>query len=829
MNKLFSLPCGIMLVTLGLVGCGGGGGGSSAPKPTPVSSVVPATSSSSVQSSSLSSSSLSSSSQASSSLLSSSAVSSSVIGVQPSSSSSSSSLSSSSLSLASSSVAAPFTIRGTAGADALAEGEISVVIGARSYKAAIDVDKTYSLKLDVPELDLDKPFAAIATGAGSDKWVKLAAFYPSVRALTEKSGSDKILDASEYAGANITLLTTAEYAEIMNSGLPVTTDAQRRAAIFNLQPIKVLEQAAVLSRVLNYINVDLPIQSANTLDYLLDADLAESYLEILRISDKWSLDDEIKTIQGSSVQVSVSAKKIVGHYFLEAESSQYFLTFNSDGSGALKTTTMHSKMLSSDSENAKFTWQRKGKVVKLDFSEAVELTTNSINVAEDGNIYNCDESSTSQVELCKVTFKSVQLDLISELDFRYIANLKLDIDAVKEANSAPVYSGSLKAQLARLMPVDDFAAVTVNDLIGFEWISDKYAYVFSANGTVKQTNLASKTERTVNWTLEKSHILIDGLDLWITHNERAGFSVISVDSATIYRTSLIKRTAVSLQESDWVGRWASYRAGLPSTAYDVNADKTWRDGFENGSLGNWSRVDGHRYTALSNGAWRMTRDVLAIHDGKYYLSVCQGVEATPFAPIGCYLSEDSLSKNYSSHIFWNNWSYPVFNEKVSNGSWTYMLGAVIYSATSTSILEGGYYTKVSPTRLFNTRTNTIVEMTAATQNGIELCEYTANSSCREKDKRNYERGLEIGLTRNTGGFVYHDISFINHDAGFFKTEQRSVDKVFMVPKNTAQRLIVQPNLGYTANVTGCGGALVGQEYRIPALSANCEITVNFRR
>lgn len=725
---------------------------------------------------------------------------------------------------------ARLTIHGKVSADALVGGVVKVSIGDHQFSAQIDDAKNYSLILDVPNSDLKTPFTAVATGSGIEKWVSFAALFPSVGALAKLAGADNLLTSAEYPGVNITSITTAEYAEIINNHFPISSDIDRKMALLGLHPTKSLEQAAALSRLLTDIGADLPIEAPTTLDYLLNADLSDAYLEILRLTRKSQLDAEVEAIQDDSAQSFVSAKKIIGNYFLEAKNSRYLLTFNNDGTGVLRAGTIHSDILAYAPITAKFTWQRKAKTILLNIVDQQTYRVSSITakVAGDEVAHVCDDSSTSNsTETCALLVKSIQFDLIDETETRYFAQLNLDLSAIRD-NSVVVYDGEIQSQSARLIKIDDTISIASSDIIGFEWFSGSYSFIFSADGKVKRTELRTKNTSNLNWALNKNRILIDDMDLWVTHQDSSGFGVVHTDKENVYRTSLVKRHAVSLQETDWVGRWTSYRNDLAVTAYDVLADRSWRDGFENGSLGNWSRVNEHTQTAISNGVWRMVRDLLAVHGDVHYFSVCQGIEAE--IPVNCYLSRDIRAVNFDSRVFWNNWSFPVFNEQSGGGTWTYLYDRVIFADTPSGPLNGRAYSKVSPTRLFNERTDTILEMTDASANTIVLCEYAVNDTCRNKDKRTFERALEIGLTLSTGGSLVHAIDYRDLDTniGLSTNISRSVDKVFMVPKLRAQALSVVPQNGYQlGSINGCGGSLSGSVYRIPALTSNCQITASF--
>ncbi|PUA28203.1 MAG: hypothetical protein B0W54_17140 [Cellvibrio sp. 79] len=787
MNKLISSFL-LIYASVGLSGCGGGGGGGS--KPTSTSN---AQSSSTITSSSL---------------------------AQSSSSAISSSL-----------PATQLTINGAVSGDALAGGEVAFTLGAQTYKAAIDNSLKYSIALNVPAADSNKPFVAIATGGPGSAWVQLAALYPSVAALAEKAGSDKVLNADEYSAVNINALTTAEYAEIKNKQFPTATDAERKAAIYSLHPIRALEQAAMISRLLNDIHQDLPAQTKTTLDYLLNANLAETHLEVLRASSKLALSDYVEQVQEDLPPPNPSGTKIVGNYFLEALYSQYLLTFNADGTGKIVTANMGSIFDSFTATKVAtgFTWTVKGATVKLTFNTPVKYGVSSLDDAS-GNWYPCDDNSTSVTERCDLQFKSVHLDLITETENYYLANLKIFVELTRENNGQQIYEGELEHQLARVVNTANFLTIKAADLVESELVSDKFSYVFNANGKVKQKNLVTQIETTLDWTLENNRVVVGDSTLWFTHKDLAGFGIFYADGENGYRTSLFKRTAVTMTDADWVGRWNQFPLDAFVATYDVNEDKSWRDGFEAQSAGNWSALNGHSQTSLSNGSWRMIRDVLSIHGDKYYMSICHGVESTPFNPSGCYLSVQQRNVNFDTAIFWRSWSSPAFNEKITKDPFISFWGLHFFKGNTLNNMVRRDYISVAANKFYNPFQQTILELTSASRNEIELCEYPFGGTCNDVNKRSYERAIEIKLSVGTGGKLFYPVAFEHLDYGYTTQFSRDIDKVLMVPRAQAQTITITPDSGFSLDsISGCGGILVGDTYKIPALTTACEIAVSFKK
>lgn len=835
MNNLFTLSYGVILGSvLLLVGCGGGGGGGgNKPSPVVVSSVAisSAVASSLTPSSlSISSSLLSSSSIISTASLSTTSSSSSSIIAATSSISSSPSIAPSS---SSSSAMTRLTIQGKVGADALVGGTIRFTIGDQDITGNIDSSKSYSIELDLSSLNQELPLYSYATGAGGKRWVELAAYLPSISELKILAGNDSLLESSEYEGVNITYLSTAEFAEIISSRAAINNDTDLKNAIFNLDPVRTLEQAAMISRLINDPNVKLPVFKSSILSYAFDTVNADGYLEILRIKDKSSLVGEIEKIKADPHQSSVSSAAFVGRYFLETKTAQYQIQLNADGTGFIKTGQFDSELRSVQSPglvDKSIKWHRKAEVITIELADSFNYQIYSLNIAADGKQYICDNSSTVDFEVCNISVKSIQLTLISQPQFRTYASAQLNIELTKSTDSTLVYRGALRAGVARMLNLDESPKISANSIIGSEWIAKKFSYVFSDDGKVIRTNLLTNAKTTKNWRLTNNRIQMDDSALQILSEEISGLAVLFSDGSDIYRTSLVKRTQLLMREGWWVGRWTTYRRGFPASSYDVHLDRKWNDGYESGLKGSWEPIDDLRQKAISNGSWRMIRDALALHDGKYYLSVCQGIEAEPFVPIDCYLSVETVNREFLGGVFWNEWSKPFFNHAITGGIWSFLYGKVIGSNTPEGSIFSSGYVKVSDNMLYNRITDTVIELIEPLKSTIKLCEYKSTDSCDIYTVQPYILGVEVGLTVSSGGSVERQFTVYDTDEQRIEIDSTVVDKVFMLPQKRAVTLVLKPSQGFTvdsSSVSGCNGVLSGMNYKIPALTQNCDIVVNF--
>lgn len=712
-------------------------------------------------------------------------------------------------------------------AASLSVGEIVFTAGSQVFRTTID-DSSYALELEVNELNVDKALVAIATGAGADKWIQLAGLMPSTQALIELAGEDNLLDETEFFGVNLTALSTAEYAEIVNNKLPVTTDVERRAAILGLHPIRALEQAAMVVRLLTDIDARLPVGTTTTLEYLLDANLAETYLEILRLESEEQLNAYINILKQDAVQTQVSARKMSGQYFLEALYEQYFLTFNNDGTGMLTAGTLSQNIWDTEGStavNSSFTWLRKGKTLELIFESPVQYKASNIETDDGRRV--CDNWHTEEMEYCFLTMNSIRVELISESPERYLADLKIAAEIVREQDNEILHRGFIKPEFARIVSLNNSVDIDPNDLVGSEWVSDHFSYFFGADGKAKQKNLMTQVESTVDWSLSGNHLSLTGTDIWLSHKEQSGLNVLTLqDDKTARRQSIVKRQSIEMVDADWVGRWVSYPQYMFSNNYDFNEDKTWSYGFGPKSDNSWSITDSHTHVAISNDGWKNIRDVVAIHDGKYFIHECEGIDVSPFEPGYCYLHPVERFPDFDTSALRSIGS-GAFNEITSEEPFSIWYGILLKKDESSSEWTGEFFDTVSYNRVL-TDSKTIVELTGVTRNEIELCEYAVGERCDEENKKRYVRGLEVLFSVNQGGRVNYLRSF--YSQGWTQTYSAQTYRALTVSKGSSETFEIVPDEGYVIdNVEGCNGFLSGNRYIVPWIFENCEISVTFAK
>jgi hypothetical protein len=734
------------------------------------------------------------------------------------------------------------TIAGTVVADALANADIEFTIGTQHFSTKADALKQYSVELNVLPENIGIPFTAKATGTNNNKWVQFAALFPSITKLKTLAGSDDNLNVTEYFGVNITGLTTAEFVLANKSRRQIKTDEDRKWALLEVSTERQTEMAAVINIFLNDINTDLPKDTATTLDFLLDDNTSTAYINVLKLNNIGAINQARETLAADTNQTKTASKTIEGTYLIQSTTVNYLLDFNKDGTGRFQSGNMPSTQLNTwvatngiKFADAPFTWVRKDKSIKISFADPILY--GQISYYEDPNsstrtYLSCDFTFNTNDPFCDLTLSSILITLTGNNEFS--TDIKLSVGAnIKTSNSLSPYNYADHIQYATMWDTSEFHTATKTDVVGFEWYVDNFKYIFKSDGTATQTNLLDKQEKTIDWKIENGRLVLDAgsTDFWLTYPTESGFLVTQMKrvpndpnlSTALTRTSLVKRQSVKMASEDWVGRWSPFSVTSDSSFYDVYSNGHWRDGFDGESEGSWSALNDTRQTALSNGTWRMQRDVLAIYDGRYYTQICQGPEKD-LLPLFCSVGVETKDNSFSGNTLWALWTYPLFQETANNSIWSFE-----YEALNLAI--GANWTskqtvRVSADKLYDYSDGKIFQLMSSTTQTVDICEYTAFSSCSQDGVlHKLIRGIEIKISKITnGGVDGGNIVYLYNQGSYW----RYLDKIFMAPKNQPIDFLLAPNGGYKINsVTGCGGTLNIDRYSIPAQSEGCEISVSF--
>lgn len=730
------------------------------------------------------------------------------------------------------------TINGMVVADALAGADIEIIVGTQRFTTKADAQKHYQLELKVNDENLNVPFFAKATGVNSNQWVQLAALFPSVGALKNLAGSDGALDSNEYFGVNISSFTTAEFVLAREIKSEINIDADRKTALLGISAERQMETAAMITVFMTHTDFHLPSNTATTLDFAMDSNITLTYLRVLRESNPSLISAATATIRDDAHQTNISSQISEGQYLIESTYFTYILDLNKDGTGRLQTGNTPINRMWIDSDGVKFadspiTWVRVNQTLNISFENPIAY--GKVASIPDKFITNssvpCSQPINDQQQLCDATLRSISLTLITENEFRKVLHVSVDAD-VKDQSGTIVYDFATTLYFATMWDRAAFHTVTNKDIEGFEWYTGNYRYVFSANGTASKIDLKSKQEKNIDWKIENNQLVLDAgsIDIWLRYKNESGFFITQMQRIqnlersweVLLHSNMVKRQLVNMTTTDWVGRWTTSQPGALSVSYDAYSSGRWRDGFESESEGSWSALSQSKQTALSNGFWRMDRDVLAIYNGRYYIQYCSGPDQSEYGPVFCSIEVVTKDSSFTGNSFWESWSRPLFQEINTGHIWD-------FNQNELFLLKGEYwikrpYIKVASNKLYDVSGGKILELMSSTTQTIDVCEYNIFADCSTGTLYKLERGVEVRLTdMTTGGHLYYE-----HKTDEFNSFGFTLNEVMMVAKNRPVTFNVYPEPGFEiSSVSGCGGEVIGYSYYIPALSADCELSASF--
>lgn len=706
------------------------------------------------------------------------------------------------------------TIKGTAVANGLIGGEVNVVVGTQSFKTSVNNQGQYQLTLDVANIATDQPFTAIATGAASNQWVQLAALYPSLSKLVALAGADGVLDATEYLDVNISPMTTAEYSLVMGKKLSFNNDTERNYALLQITAVEQFDRAALMQRMLSAIKPDLSSKYKTTLDMFLDYEYSRGKAGVLHLHDVLYRNEEVKLL-ADPLQIHVANKPLVGKFVLSAWGFNYLLDFNENGTGLIRPSSMPSGTnLATNPEsygNSSLTWERKGNELKVTFDEPIQY--------EDvQNLYQCADDD------CVIRMNSMLISLIADSGVGVYVDVVFNETLTNSDGEVTVLSN--EPYRAALLDRSYFYKLSREELVGYEWYTDGFSYVFQANGTAVQINQQNKIETSITWQLNDGVLTMDGgiLALWPIYPDGPGYTAMQLLAPRAnsgFTDSVLKpapfwrHEAVNMTESDWVGRWNRiFNYSLDSTV-DYYSNLEFRDGFEKQALQSWSVISNSHVRGYSEGSWRTEYELLAIQDGRHYMQYCYGLPSGNFVP-HCRLEAYVIDKTFTGTTFWDTRSYTLFDESGSLRSWQFNGGTLERDGIAPS-----NYWRVSANMVYLSNYRNVLEILSSTRDSIEVCEYEAFSNCENGTIYNLRRGIEIKFKLSGKGYI----SDFRDNEVFFKTGDR-----FLSPRGRSHTLRLFPSSGYQIsadNISGCEGSLVDSNYIVNERDSDCELTVNF--
>ncbi|TRX56737.1 hypothetical protein [Thalassomonas sp. M1454] len=280
----------------------------------------------------------------------------------------------------------------------IANADVTIFIGMREVKVKADSNGQYIAYLEVDDDEMTSLVKIAGTGVGEQGGTELVSLIGSVGELIEASKEGNEFLSDNNFELNVTNITTAEYALILdaNKGVEPTTSEDFNKLSAEVDPSEVIKLATFIKIAIDFPESELPEGIESTLDLVTSADaLNEFKQDFPEDSDIYTdalaeiiADPMLIKPQEIAVPNILYTSAIPSNF--NAESSQTWL-FN-DGTGAYN--------------NKTFTYTVDGNVISGQFSEnEATLSYRIVNTAD----------GTFEVEQ-RTNFNSFEMILLSKSD-----------------------------------------------------------------------------------------------------------------------------------------------------------------------------------------------------------------------------------------------------------------------------------------------------------------------------------------------------------------------------------------------------------------------------
>jgi|GEM_PF-1310198 len=708
-----------------------------------------------------------------------------------------------------------------------------------TFTTTADANGKYTLNLSVDDAHLNDLVLITADGGSNKPTLKLASQLPSVKTLLAQAGSDKQLDASENFSVNVTNVTTAEYASVVGrlsyygvSFLGVNSDLQLKNAIESIDGPWKYALAAMI-KIVSDMGGTLPAGAKNTLDLVLNRDLAIELQTSINNSTPELIDQVVESIKNDASLVKIQNSKFSGTYILYdgAADSDWVFTFNANNKGEVSTRF----------GTQSFTWTQD--VQKLDIQLDKPLDLNAM-----------DSSGK---------WFAISLEM-------YVNDLQTGITRATQSMHKALLDDSGKILLEHtgifggtFVSTSKGLSLEKEKLVG-EWIlgSDNSASLFRLNsdGSVNLSLIdGTNSETGLTWSLgDKGFTVFQNgkklMDYYLMYDLGTGYSFAAVTWSVFasdphvdnaWQGKLIKQQQLSLTKADLRG---TYVGSSDGGLYTLSNDDII-SGLSSRSPWNYSSTDsswtGYLYQD-NNSLWLPYCDraanksckvfkksvvrVIAVSEDVYYLLTTRteydrnGDKTYSEAWLGAWTR--TPPPGYFDYWFEVSTYRREFFQQTESGVKVWHFGSSSLLIDDKSDDSSHWFqmpmpmsTTIAKGKLLYTRDGVAkeLELMSVSDEGMVVCEYNAGASC--------VKGSEITLSNRTPAAISYKVSV--GGSVEYGSQYSSYSDPMTLFGNVATFTIV-PDQGYTIDsMTGCGGSLNGTTYTTAPVKDKCTITANF--
>lgn len=242
------------------------------------------------------------------------------------------------------------------------DATVTVTVGGETYTTTSNADGDYTLEVSFSEGDELLTINAKGSEDNNQAFVELVSTLPSLKSLKSKAGDDGVLDSSEEFGTNVTNVTTASYALMLdaNDGEAPANEESLAAAQEAIDAQDLLEMSAVIKMVIDEGRA-MPEGNESTLDFVKKKDAVDEEVEKIKQEDPEALKTVIETIVSDDNLVPKKSEADLPAFYIPTAAtapgfvskSSEFMAFSEDGTGEF----VKNSVSSGEPPSTTFTWE----------------------------------------------------------------------------------------------------------------------------------------------------------------------------------------------------------------------------------------------------------------------------------------------------------------------------------------------------------------------------------------------------------------------------------------------------------------------------------------
>ncbi|RDK84022.1 UNVERIFIED_ORG: hypothetical protein DFO82_1525 [Idiomarina abyssalis] len=222
------------------------------------------------------------------------------------------------------------------------DATVTVTVGGETYTTTSNADGDYTLDVSFTQGEELLIINAKGSESNNQDFVELVSTLPSLNSLKSKAGDDGILDSNEAFGTNVTNVTTASYALMLdaNDGETPADDEALSMAQEAIDANELLEMSAVIKMVIDE-GRKMPEGNKSTLDFVKKKKAFKEEVEKIKQENPNAIGEMISQIASDKNLVPQKTEANLPSFYIPTAAtvpgfvskSSEVLVFNEDGTG----------------------------------------------------------------------------------------------------------------------------------------------------------------------------------------------------------------------------------------------------------------------------------------------------------------------------------------------------------------------------------------------------------------------------------------------------------------------------------------------------------------